>query len=437
MKKFVAKGLAAFFITMIAVTGFAPAAGAQSELLFGQTHYYSVVFRGNGEAIVYAKMVIPNPGDTPLADLSFELPDAIPTEMAIYQMTVPAPCVRYAPLAPGLSTAPCMEYGAPDYGNPYYDSQPYYYGNANNQANYAKVDFANSGNLYKFTLPNPVAANQTTAVVVAYAARGYVKNSSGLFKFDFETLKVPSRVTSVSVAVDVDTDLILKGKKSTVNYAVSSAAGDTALGLSNTKADVASPQFNQAVNSIGYGGAIMKTAKDLAPNESFTVKGEYSASWWRLNLFGIILTILIIAAIILAIYFGGRFMKKKGKKSEVAASTPRKPFNGSITLTNVVAGLISAAAIFIIAYVVPAVASSLGISIPYDEAFSAITAVVYILAGVVAIFGPAIFLATKRGWRTFVAVLIYELCWLILFLIIYIVLFRTGIIPPRAYPVMY
>jgi len=61
-----------------------------------------------------------------------------------------------------------MEYGAPSY-----DNSAYYYGN--DQAHYTKVDFTNSGNLYKFTLPNPVEANQTTAVVVAYAARGYVK----------------------------------------------------------------------------------------------------------------------------------------------------------------------------------------------------------------------------------------------------------------------
>jgi len=76
----VAKFFAAFFIAITMMAGLAPAAGAQSDLLFGQNHYYSVVFRGNGEAVVYAKMIIPNPGDTPLADLSFQVPGAIPTE---------------------------------------------------------------------------------------------------------------------------------------------------------------------------------------------------------------------------------------------------------------------------------------------------------------------------------------------------------------------
>jgi hypothetical protein len=88
-------------------------------------------------------------------------------------------------------------------------------------------------------------------------------------------------------------------------------------------------------------------------------------------------------------------------------------------------------------YVVPAVISSLGINIRYDVAFSAITAIIYIFAGAIAIFGPAIFMASKRGWRSLVAVLVYEFLWLFLFLIIYVVLFRTGVIPPQTYPVMY
>jgi len=411
----VAKFFAAFFIAITMMAGLAPAAGAQSDLLFGQNHYYSVVFRGNGEAVVYAKMIIPNPGDTPLADLSFQVPGAIPTEMAIYQMTVSSPCMRYAPMAPGLSSAPCMEYGAPSY-----DNSAYYYGN--DQAHYTKVDFTNSGNLYKFTLPNPVEANQTTAVVVAYAARGYVKNSFGLFKFNFETLKVPSRISSLQVAVDVDSDLILKGKKAVINYTVPASATATGLGLASGKADVASPEFNRTVSSIGSYGALVKTAKNLSPNESFTVKGEYSASWWRLNLFGIVMTVLIIAAIIVGIYFLSRFLKRKHKKTE-AASAPKAAWAGSdwINITNAWVSIASAAAMAIGAWFFPIVMRAQ--DTVYNATLAMATVLVAFLFFIIVIFAPGAIVATKRGWRSFVAILIGEFLWLVAFMVIYSVFF--------------
>jgi len=441
MTKTVAKLFAAFFIALTALAGFAPAAGAQSELLFGQSHYYSVVFRGNGEAIVYAKMVIPNPGDTPLADLSFEVPSAVPTEMAIYQMTVQPPCNRYAPMMSGASIAPCLEYGTPNYDNGSYSTgsvsggSAYYYGNS--QAHYTKVDFTNTGNLYKFTLPNPVPANQTTAVVVAYAARGYVSDSFGLFKFNFETLKVPSRVSSLQVAVDVDSDLILKGKKAVINYAVPAAATATGLGLAAGKADISSQQFNNTVSSIGSYGALVKTAKNLSPNESFSVKGEYSASWWRLNLFAIVLTVLIIALIIVGIYFLARFMKRKHKKAEPSAPKAAWAANDWISVTNAWVSFASVGIMMIVSWLLPNLTRLL--DMVYDPMVSIVIALATVLFFAIAIFAPGIIVATRRhSWRSFVAILIAELIWLVIFLIIYFVLFRSGAIAnPSPVPMMY
>jgi len=426
----VAKFFAAFFITITFAAGFAPAAGAQSDLLFGQSHYYSVVFRGNGEAVVYAKLVIPNPGDTPLADLSFEVPGAVPTEMAIYQMTVQAPCNRYAPMTSGMAIQPCAEYGAPNYDN------SYYYGN--DQAHYAKVDFTNSGNLYKFTLPNPVQANQTTAVVVAYAARGYVKDSFGLFKFNFETLKVPSRISKLQVAVDVDSDLLLKGKKAAVNYAVPAGVSSTSLGLTAGKADISSQQFSNAVSSIGLSGAIIKNASNLSPNESFTVKGEYSASWWRLNLFGIVMTIVIIAVIIVGVYFLMWFLKRKNKKTEaVAPKAPATMSNNWITLTNAIVSFGSVVLMVAVSRLLPMIASTM--NAVYDPTLSTALVLAVVLFYALAVFAPGIIVATmKRNWRPFVAILIAEFIWLIIYLIVYFVLFRSGaIVNPSPVPMMY
>ena len=42
-------GLAAFFMLVGAIN-----ASAQNDLFFGQNHFYAVIFRGNGESVVYA-----------------------------------------------------------------------------------------------------------------------------------------------------------------------------------------------------------------------------------------------------------------------------------------------------------------------------------------------------------------------------------------------
>jgi hypothetical protein len=430
MTKAVAKFFAAFFVAVAALAGFAAPSSAQSELLFGQSHYYSVVFRGNGEAIVYAKLVIPNPGDTPLADLSFEVPGAVPTEMAIYQMTVPAPCNRYLPMTSGMIVQPCAEYGTPNYDN------SYYYGTG--QAHYTKVDFTNSGNLYKFTLPNPVAANDTTAVVVAYAARGYVKDSFGLFKFDFETLKVPSRITKLQVAVDVDSDLILKGKQAVVNYAVPAAANSTGLGLAAGQADISSQEFNNTVSSIGSNGAMVKTASNLSPNESFTVKGEYAASWWRLNLFGIVMTVVIIILIIVGLWLLRRSMnKRKGKKTEAeAAKAHALVSNDWISLTNALVSFGSVVLMVLASRALPVVTSVM--NRVYDPTLSMALVLAVVLFYALAIFAPGIVMASiKRNWRPFVAILIGDFLWLVIYLIVYFTLFNTGVTPPSVYPMMY
>jgi hypothetical protein len=439
MTKTVAKLFAAFFIALTALAGFAPAAGAQSELLFGQSHYYSVVFRGNGEAIVYARLVIPNPGDTPLADLSFEVPSAVPTEMAIYQTQIPVSCARYAPVTPGMpldSSSNCLEYNAP---NP--DGlTPDYYGNYRmpiGQSQYKKVDFTNVGNLYKFTLPQPIVPYKTTTVVVAYAAKGYVTDSFGLFKFNFETLKVPSRISTLQVAVDVDSDLILKGKKAVVNYAVPATATATGLGLAAGKADISSQEFNNTVSSIGSYGAMVKTAKNLSPNESFTVKGEYSASWWRLNLFAIVLTVLIIVLIIVGIYFLARFMKRKHKKAEPSAPKAIWAANDWINVTNAWVSFASVGIMMIVSWLLPNLTRLL--DMVYDPMVSIVIALATVLFFAIAIFAPGIIVATRRhSWRSFVAILIAELIWLVIFLIIYFVLFRSGAIAnPSPVPMMY
>src|SRR3989344_5901344 len=116
MNKFFTEIVSLVSLSVFVLVGFAGMASAQNELLFGQNHFYTVIFRGNGEAITYAKIAVTNPDEKPLTEFSFEIPQVSPTEIVIYQMKLPQECIRYDYRDPAK---PCLEYRGPDYAQRY------------------------------------------------------------------------------------------------------------------------------------------------------------------------------------------------------------------------------------------------------------------------------------------------------------------------------
>jgi len=420
MKKTILPAVSLFFILLSIAGG----AGAQTELLFGQNHFYTVIFRGNGEAITYAKLAITNPDEKPLTEFSFEVPKVTPTEIVMYQMKFPQECVNYNY---GDSARPCLEYRDPDYAQQYY-----YYGYSNGKAEYQKIQYTKSGNLYRFTLPTPVEPYASTAIIVAYAAKGYVKESAGLYTFNFETLKVPSRIQEIRVVVDVDSDLLLKGKRASVNY--------NSLGIASERAvapqAISSRDLDKVVGSIGSYGPIVKEAKNLAPNESFVVKGEYATNWFRLYLGSILLTLLIVVGIFVGVYFLVKFLKKRGGQdgqlgSETNQQTPPQMPQGIINilnLTNAWVSLLSVVLVIGLTYLLNFLGESdLFRFVNIDPVFGVVGVIAIILLYVLIIFGPAVGVATKHGWKSLISILIAEFLWFMVFLIVYLVLFQSGL----------
>jgi hypothetical protein len=424
MNKFFVKIISLVSLSVFVLVGFVGMASAQNELLFGQNHFYTVIFRGNGEAITYAKIAITNSEEKPLTEFSFEMPKVSPSEIVMYQMKLPQECVNYNYNDPAR---PCLQYRDPDYAQQYY-----YYGYSNGKAEYQKIQYTKSGNLYRFTLPTPVEPYKSTAIIVAYAAKGYVNESLGLYKFNFETLKVPSRIQEIRVAVDVDSDLLLKGKRSSVNY------NTTGLGVSELAApqSVSSRDLDKVVGSIGSYGPLVKEAKNLAPNESFIVKGEYATNWFRLYFSSILLTILIIVAIFAGVYFLARFLKRRGGQGGQFGSganqqmPPQSP-QGSISifnLTNVSVSLLSVVLVVGLTYLLRfLLESDLLRSMNIDPVFGIVGFITIILLYVLVIFGPAIIVAIKHGWKSLVSILIAEFLWFVIFLVLYLVLFQSGL----------
>lgn len=395
-----------------------------NSLLFGQKHSYSVVFRGNGEAITYAKIVIPNREEQALSEFSFEIPKVNSSEMIMYQMKLPPECIRYNYTDPNN---PCVEYRDPDYG------QDYYYYGSGQTAEYTKIKYTQSGNTYNLTLPNSVEPSKSTAIIISYATKGYVDNSFGLYNFNFETIRVNSRIQSVRVAVDVDSDLLLKGKQSSVNYNEGAEAMPMAkLGDSSA---ISSRELDRVVSNIGISGALIKESKSLAPNESFNVRGEYANNWFRLYLNEIIIAVLIIIVIIVLIYLISKYISYKPKKGTDETTKLQDKANNIVNknsinlfnLTNVLVSLGTVILLIIVSIIIRLLNQYNSWQyILYDPTFSSLISVITTLLYALILLAPAIMVGLRKGWGNILSVIILQFIWFVIILVLYLLLFQSG-----------
>ena len=330
--------LAAFLV----LPSLVPAHAQYNDLLFGQEHFYSVVFRGNGEAIVYAKIVVTNQNAEPLTEFTFEVPRAAASDLVAYQQQLPRRCTKqHYEYQTGQQV--CDEYSEPDYGQAYYGG---YYG-LDGQPQYFKMPVEKNGGAYTLKLPAALPTDQSTAFIISYAAKGYVKKTVGLYSFDFQTLKVDSRISSARVSVDVDTDLAIRGKRSEVNYQAAELSGINMSAAAGAK----SASLDRLASSIGTYGAMVKQAKGLAAGETLTVRGEYARSAWRLYVNSIIWFVVIIAALILGLYYAVRWFRRRHPAANAPTAPSAAPAPaataGSLLIPSAVTGLVSAAAVII------------------------------------------------------------------------------------------
>jgi len=380
-----------------------PSPSGSGNLLFGQIHSYKVVFRGNGEAVVLARLVIKNPEETSLTKFSFELPNAAANEMSIYQEKRSRYCAEY-----DYNSSPkiCLRWQDPDYAS--------YYGyDYSQKAVYKKVDYLNSGDLYSMDLPYTVDPEKSTALVISYSSKDYVDEKfMGLFSFNFESLKVNSRISEVKVTVDVDSDLYMKGKKSQVQYSDGEYLGEIASATSG-EADLSS-----VVSKLSSYGPLYKTAKELSPNESFIVSGEYAKSKIRLYLSSIVMGVFVITFLFLAAYFLHKFLQKRQSQSslnqQVYESSP-----SFFTFSGFSVGFFSAVLVALMSYLTIFLMDNYN---PRDELIAIGLVILIILVYLFAAFGPAIISSVKSGgWRKFFSAFVSEIVWLGLFLLLYVV----------------
>ena len=150
-----------------------PAFGQSSDLFFGQNHFYSVIFRGNGEAIVYARIVFTNNTEQAQKEFSFEIPGVTPTELVVFQQKINSICARPGYGGPEM---PCAQYKEPVFENYSAGVSPSYGVDEmmmyrNWETEYKKATTTLSGNLYKLSLPFEVTPSKSSALVIWICSR--------------------------------------------------------------------------------------------------------------------------------------------------------------------------------------------------------------------------------------------------------------------------
>ena len=393
-------------------------------LFFGQNHSYSVVFRGNGEAIVFGKMIFTNTEESSLKNFTFTIPRVKPTEMVILQQKIKPVCVQYDYLKYDAATGqyPCLQYQelSKEFSEGY--SYPY----PGQPAEYQKVKYVENGGVYNLTLPAPIAPEKVGVILFSYAAFGYVNNRSGLFKFVFETPKVLSRINNLQVASDVDSDLFLKGKKSEVQYNIPSQ--EVFRSAAPAGQSLSSPALDTLSSNIGYSGPLMKQAKNLAPNESLVVKGEYASNKVRLYVDSIVWTLVVAAAIFFGIRQIRRYALKHRKTRPETNAVPQSDSLISIlNFTNASMGFLSAVLVVVLTYILRVLSRADFFRFIEDEFTGILIVIMAGLLYVLVVFGPAILVGSKHGVKAGISVLITEFLWLILLLFLFVLLFKSGL----------
>lgn len=401
----------------------------------GQDHSYSVVFRGNGEAVVSLRVVLSNKGETPLSQVSLRVPKVQPNNVSVYQVIRDRVCSRYNqpvidPLTRIYPTGPqtCAEYQDPDYFN-------YYYGTAK----YQKAEVNYSGDTINVTLPVPIEPNKSGSYFVYYRASGYAnKNILGGYGYMFESLKVDDDIRNLQVGISSDSDLILKGATGEVEYRFNESAADS-LSKVSAGAPAANTAIDQFYNQIGQ-GRIIKTASSLAPLESYSVSGAFAKNTFALYAKEILIGLGVFLAVVMISILVGRFVMRSLAARDVVSkkdSTTAK----SKSMLFVVAGISFISALMMLGYT--------GLLIVLFEFLSSSYYQFQMLAGLFLIiisfciyalllFLPGVVLGFKRGLEWGVATVIGTVVCMVLLggIAIFVLFLFAGNSGPEVYPLL-
>ena len=407
-----------------------PPGGDTFNPFFGQDHAYSVTFRGNGEAVVFLRVIFSNNGDTPLDELTLRFPKIEPEGILAYQVIKDKTCLKYdytKPAVAPLYQYPCLEYGEPNYSD--------YYGTST----YKKAKTSLAADTLTIELPDSLALQKAGSVLLYFRAFGFAKKDSfGAYDYTFETLKVDDTIRNLRVGISPDSDLFMQGAQGSVDYFKESAPIFESSKTMAVGASLRNSSVDTAMSNIGY-GSINKSASNLMPLDSYKVTGSYADSRLKLYAGAIIMLLVIIIIVLLILGFGirklfGGFNKKSAAPNPQNVNSSNAGINLAISAS---AGFVSASIMIILillAYFFTRMVSSGS----YGDGVTALLPIFAMLffVGLIGVFliFPCIFVGVKRGIWWGLATFVFTLFWLFMaFIVLWLI--STGFNRPTGtYP---
>lgn len=390
-----------------------------STPFFGQNHSYSVTFRGNGEAIVILKAVFSNTKNDFLKEIKLRVPKIDPKDVSAYQVFITPYCLRYK-----TALNICEQY-----------SEPQFYPYPNGTLSYQQASARVEADTIVITLPQALKTNASGSIVLYFRGFGYArKNIFGAYTYAFESLKVDDRISNLQIGITTDSDLVLRGVKGNVNYRFTGQMAGVAMEKS-LSAPMANSNFDSLYNQVGHGG-ITKTATNLQPLDSYTVKGSYADTSLRLYakeiLIGIVIVIICITIFLLIIKKVFRYLINRHTDATKKQTKLIIAFGLSVVSSLLIVGY----TILLMILVRSGFLSS------FYEVQMLITLLIFILSSAIYIlffFAPAIIVGIRYGGLWGMGTFAMTVLWVIgdcIFAIIFMLIVNMGRIPPVYQPMM-
>ena len=393
-----------------------------SNPIFGQDHSYSVVFRGNGEAVVTLKVIFTNTSSSVSNRIYLRVPKVEPKEILAYQIYKPETCIRYTDYPNRIAPTPgydidytCEEYNKADYYGGYFGDASYYK---------ARTDY--SGDTLTIYLPKSVRADSSGALFVYFRAFGYAKKDLiGGFNYTFETLKANESIRNLTVGISTDSELYLKDAKGEVNYRFDEAS---LAPLSEAQYGVAltNPKVTNFVSGIGR-GTVTKTASNLASLESYTIKGVYADSKIKLYQKEIFYGLVVLLLLVAGFWFTTRFVYKRLHSMKLTKEEKTDKIQDNFRSGVIIAAVTFFSPLLMVAYTFALIllSSSRMFNYGYDYLGAVLFIIVVILS--IAVYGvllffPALYVGLKKGLHWALATFLMTVFWVAFYVFVIVVI---------------
>lgn len=419
---------------------------------FGQDHTYSVIFRGNGEAVVNLRVALTNTSSKYSYEQSIALPDGVDARnVYAYQIVREPNCIRYSnleyeeelmekplvgdrlpsqelQLAPEPNRPYCLDYDKPNY----YDL--YWYG----ETTYERLNVDQAGNTFK--IPMSLAPDQQGAYLLTFRTDEYTKSDFLSTKYNFQTLKVNDEIRSLRIGIDVDADQVIKGGKADVNYRSSVDTLESAVADGAGYGSGSNAALDSYTQRMGQ-GKVVKTSSNLAPLETYTTEGKYADSNFKLYAREVSLAVLVILFVLVTLIVVLRFIYKR-----VAKDNLPKPGKGGLKKDDVRMFMLASGVSFSSSFTtmlylsgVMFFANLIDSFVPYT--FSSVVLILVFIISIAVVISivllPPVIVAMKKsvGWG--VATFVMTILWLVLMFVIFVLILGLLFTTRSNYPIYY